>query len=133
VKGNPDNLRRAATAKRRAAHDRADDGLRRLVKNGRPITFASVAAEAGVSKDFLYRNADLRSRIEQLRGQQDSPAPVSPSAREEQTEISSIVRTLTFKLTQERAEHRRELAELREALAAAHGQLLTLRRRLGLT
>jgi len=133
MRGNPDNLRRAAAAKRQAAHERADEGLRRLVKDGRPITFASVAAEAGVSKDFLYRNAELRHRIEQLRGQQGLPAPAPLCADDDHAETSSIVRTLTLKLTHERAAHRRELTELREALAAAHGQLLTLRRQLGLT
>lgn len=131
MSGNPDNLHRAAAAKRAAAHQRANDGLRLLTKRGQPITFAGVATAAGVSKDFLYRSPELRGRIEQLRDQQDRSAP---SPRRQQpapatSDISSVVRTLTLKLSQERAQHRHEVAELRAALAAAHGELLALKRR----
>lgn len=41
---------------------------------------------------------------------------------------SSIIRTMTKKLTEERVQHRQEVSELRAALATAHGQLLALRR-----
>lgn len=130
--GNPDNLRRAAAAKREAATRRADQALRQLVKTGDRITFEGVAAAAGVSKDFLYRSPTLRPRIEQLRGQQDQVPPATGDkpgravAAAEPT--SSIIRTLTLKLSQERASHRRDVTELKAALAAAHGELLTLRR-----
>jgi hypothetical protein len=132
VTGNPDNLRRAAAAKRRAAHERADKGLRQLVKRGDAITFASVAAAAGVSKDFLYRTADLRGRIEQLRSQQTPRQPGRASSIVNDGDVSSVVRTLTLKLTQERAQHRREIAELHAALATAHGELRLLKRRHGI-
>lgn len=127
-RGNADNLRRAAAAKRTAATERADAGLRHLVKNGERITFEAVAAAAGVSKDFLYRTPALRQRIEQLRAQQSSttPAPLADPATQD---VSSIVRTLTLKLAHERSRYRAEMAELKAALAAAHGELLTLKRR----
>ncbi|MBT2586456.1 DUF6262 family protein [Arthrobacter sp. ISL-95] len=131
AKGNTDNLRRAAQAKRDAALVRAEKGLRRLLKTGRPITFHTVAAEAGVSKDFLYRTIDLRERIMELR---DKTLPTaartqSASRREPQyPDISSIVSTLTAKLAHERSTNRKRIAELEAALAAAHGQILQLRR-----
>ena len=131
-RGNPDNLRKAAHAKQTAALERAERGLRDLVKNGKPITFQAVAAAGGVSKDFLYRTPGLRSRISQLRDQQDPQSPRLPApTRQEQNghqSISSIVRTLTAKLTAERAQHRREISTLQNALAAAHGELLSLKR-----
>jgi len=130
VTGNPDNLRRAAAAKRTAAYERADAGLRRLLKRGDAVTFTSVAAAAGVSKDFLYRNAELRDRIARLRSQQDGAACTASTTVETTSDVSSVVRTLTLKLSRERAQHREEITDLRAALAAAHGELLALTRRL---
>lgn len=131
--GNVENLRRAALAKREAATRRADEGLRRLLKKGAPITFEAVAEEAGVSKDFLYRSIDLRPRIEQLRARQlavssHPPRQLDPMAGE----TSSVVRTLTIELRELRQRHRQEVAELKEALAAAHGELLDMKRRHGI-
>ena len=117
-------LRQAAAAKREAAIARAEAGIRTLAKTGQPVTFRAVAAAGGVSVDFLYRHPDLRARIERLRGHKPAPARQAPS-RDQAT--SSVVATLTARLT----ELRRELAETRAQLAAAHGELLALRRHPG--
>jgi len=117
-------LRQAAAAKRDAAVARAETGIRTLTKAGQPITFRAVAAAGGVSVDFLYRHPDLRARIERLRGHQPAPAAQTPSRDHA---ASSVVATLTARL----AELRRELTETKTQLAAAHGELLTLRRHPG--
>jgi uncharacterized protein involved in exopolysaccharide biosynthesis len=117
-------LRQAAAAKRDAAVARAEAGIRALTKTGQPITFRAVAAAGGVSVDFLYRHPDLRARIERLRGRQPSPTPQA-SSRDQAA--SSVVATLTARLT----ELRRELTETKTQLAAAHGELLALRRHPG--
>lgn len=41
-----------------------------MIKKQIKINFNSVSAESGVSKAFLYRNTELRERIEKLRNQQ---------------------------------------------------------------
>lgn len=117
-------LRQAAAAKRRAAAARAETGIRILTKTGQPITFRAVAAAGGVSVDFLYRHPELRARIEQLRGQQPAPAGQARPDSSRDHAASGVVATLTARLT----ELRRELAETKAQLAAAHGELLTLRR-----
>ena len=132
-RGNSDNLKRAAQAKREAARARAAKGLLRLLKSGGPITFQTVAQEAGVSKDFLYRTTDLRERIMDLRDRASAshttgPAPEAATDGQPPTDTSSIVRTLTAKLAEERSASRRKITELEAALAAAQGQLLQLRR-----
>lgn len=115
------NLVRAARAKHDDAEARAETGLRRLIKAGETVNFRSVARVGGVSLDFLYHHDNLRSRIENLRNQQqDSPKSLSPGSNAN----SSVVLTLTSQLRESRA----EAAELRSQLAAAHGQLLLLRR-----
>lgn len=115
-------LRQAAAAKRDAAAARAEAGIRALAKTGQPITFRAVAAAGGVSVDFLYRHPGLRARIERLRGHK--PAPTGHAPGEPGDQASGVVATLTARLT----ELRRELAETKAQLAAAHGELLALRR-----
>ena len=121
-----DALRKAAQAKRQAAVTRADTAIRKLIKNQQDINFRSVARAAGVSLDFLYGNDDLRKRIEKLRTQQNTrPAP-DPAPG--QADSSDIVHILTAKLCQERDTRRTAVSQLEEQLAAAHGELLRLRR-----
>jgi Family of unknown function (DUF6262) len=119
-------LRQAAAAKRDAAIARAETGIRTLTKTGQPITFRAVAAAGGVSVDFLYRHPGLRARIERLRGHKPAPPGHAPPG-EPGDQASSVVATLTARLT----ELRRELAETKAQLAAAHGELLALRRHPG--
>ncbi|MGO9216882.1 MAG: DUF6262 family protein [Streptosporangiaceae bacterium] len=120
-------LRQAAAAKREAAVARAETGIRALTKTGQPITFRAVAAAGGVSVDFLYRHPELRARIERLRGHKPAPARNASPGEPGNHAATSIVATLTARLT----ELRRELAETKAQLAAAHGELLALRRHPG--
>lgn len=120
-------LRQAAAAKREAAIARAETGIRKLIKTGQPVTFRGVAATGGVSVDFLYRHPELRARIERLRGHQPAPGGSAPASGPGNPGASSVVATLTARLT----ESRRELAETKAQLAAAHGELLALRRQPG--
>lgn len=130
-RGNPDNLRRAAQAKSAATTERAEQALRGMLKRGEPITFRGLAAAAGVSLDFLYRSQRLRPRVEQLRAQQRRTPAAQPAAADVPAGDSSVVRTLSAQLAEVKRRHRDEVAGLRAALAAAHGENLELRRRLG--
>ena len=130
-RGNPENLRAAAQRKRQAATHRAENALETLIASGGPITFRGLAKVAGVSIDFLYRSP-LRARVEQLRGDQQRTPPTTrdpePDASPSQ---SNIVRALTAQLAELKRRHRAEITRLEAALAAAQGENLELRRRLG--
>lgn len=130
MRGNPDNLRHAAARKSAAAKTRAETGLREMIRRGQPITFRGLAQTAGVSLDFLYRTAEIRHRVEQLRAQQQA-SPPDPTEQVDPHQPSSIVRTLTAQLAELKRRHRAEVHALKEALEAAHGENLELRRRLG--
>jgi len=130
MRGNPDNLRRAAANKSAAAKARAEQGIQDMVRRGQPVTFRGLARTAGVSLDFLYSTADVRSRIEQLRDQQQTTAP-DPRAQHDPDQPSSVVRTLTAQLADLKRRHRDEVQQLRQALETAHGDNLELRRRIG--
>jgi hypothetical protein len=130
MRGNPDNLRQAAARKSAAALARAEQGLRELIRDEHPITFRGLAQTAGVSIDFLYRNTEIRQRVEQLRSQQRNTPHRTTNATHDDSP-SSVVRTLTAQLATIKQQHRAETKQLRQALEAAHGEILELRRQLG--
>jgi outer membrane murein-binding lipoprotein Lpp len=133
MRGNPDNLRRAAARKSELASARADRGLHEMIRLGQPITFRGLAKTAGVSLDFLYRTTEIRNRVEQLRTQQQTTPPdpaTTPVTPADADQPSSVVRTLTAQLAELKHRHRQEVATLKQALEAAHGEHLELRRRL---
>jgi uncharacterized protein DUF6262 len=127
MRGNPDNLRQAAARKSAAAQTRAEDGLREMIRRNEPITFRGLAQTAGVSLDFLYRHSEIRQRVEHLRAQQQTRPP-TPQTAVEPDQPSSVIRTLTTQLAELKRRHRDEVSQLKNALAAAHGELLALRR-----
>jgi Family of unknown function (DUF6262) len=83
------------------------------------ITFQAVARAAGVSRQWLYGQPDLRSQIEQFRGAGRATAPRPPSG-ERATEAS--LRQRVRSLLDENQRLRGETAELRAELALAHGR-----------
>jgi hypothetical protein len=129
MRGNPDNLRKAAAAKSAAAQQRAEQALTRMLQDGQQITFRGLAQTARVSLDFLYRHHDIRQRVEQLRAQQQA-RPACPEPVVDPNHPSSVVRTLTAQLADLKRRHREETQQLRQALEIAHGENLELRRRL---
>jgi hypothetical protein len=130
MRGNPDNLRQAAARKSAAAHARAEHALREMIRTEQPITFRGLAQAGGISLDFLYRTPELRQRVEQLRAQQQTRPP-RPAERAPADHPSSVIRTLTAQLAELRRRHRDEVHTLKQALEAAHGENLELRRSLG--
>jgi Family of unknown function (DUF6262) len=130
MRGNPGNLRRAAAAKSADAQARAEDGLAQMLRRGDPITFRGLAQTAGVSLDFLYRTAEIRSRVEQLRARRQETPAVPPQAPDPD-QPGSVIRTLTAQLAELKRRHRDEVSALRQALETAHGDNLELRRRIG--
>ncbi len=122
-----DTLRQAAQAKRTRATAKADLAIKTMTKSGQAIDFRNVARTAGVSVDFLYRNPELRARIERLRAQHRPPAPAATTDAESSS-TSQTIRLLTARLTEEKRLHHEDVTTLRAELAALHGELLRLRR-----
>ena len=120
----------SAARKSAAAQARAEHGLREMIRANEQITFRGLAQTAGVSLDFLYRCAPIRQRVEHLRAQQQNTPPPEATTTHEDAP-SSVVRTLTSQLSALKQRHRDEVHQLRQALEAAQGEILELRRRLG--
>jgi hypothetical protein len=130
--GNIANLQKATAARTAAAGTRAEAALDQMIRTAQPITFRGLATTARVSLHFLYRNAELRQRIEQLRSQQQTSlhGARSPATRPDGRH-GNVVATLTGQLAELQRRHREETAGLRQALESAHGENQLLRRRLG--
>lgn len=131
MRGNPDNLRRAAARKSAATQTRAEQALQKMIRDKQAITFRGLAQTAGVSLDFLYRCVPIRQRVETLRAQQQNTPPPAAVPTSQEASTSSVVRTLTAQLGTLKQRHRDEVGQLHQALEAAQGEILELRRRLG--
>jgi cell division protein FtsB len=111
-------LGRAAAARHELAVTRARRALLELDREGAAISFQAVARRAGVSRQWLYTQPELREQIERLRDQPRSKADGVP-ARQRATEAS-----LRQRIQSLRAENRRlreENASLKDELAIAYG------------
>jgi small-conductance mechanosensitive channel len=112
-----------AAARRRAddARRRAAAALRRMDASGQPVTFSTVAAAAGVSRSWLYAQADLRGQIERLRTRQQQ-APAAPQVPDRQRATpASLLRRLEAATARIRALES-ENRQLRDALEHALGE-----------
>ena len=110
-----------------AAKDRHDDARRRAVSAlrdldaaGVPVSLASIARAAGVSRSWLYRQSDLRTTIEHLRQTRPDPGRHSTPAAQRAT-TDSLDRQLEA-LRARYAELQAENRQLRDALARKLGQ-----------
>jgi len=112
---------------RDAARRRSDDAVARgraaiagLARRGEQVTFQAVAREAGVSRQWLYTQAELRGEIERARAARVAPAGGGVPAAQRSSEAS--LRQRLKGLLDETRRLRQENAELREELALAYGR-----------
>jgi len=126
----PQHLRDAAQRRHQEATDRATTALTRLSAAGKAISFASLAREAVVSTDFLYRQPQLRQRINQIRTSNGQRAQAAAADDGTALNASAPVRALSAQLKELRRRHHKDITDLKEALAVAHGETLAPRRKL---
>ena len=110
----------AARHRHELTRAKAIQAIRELDRAGTPVTFATVAGRAGVSRSWLYTQPDIRDQIRSLRdATRPAPSPAIP-ARQRTTEASLLTRLETAH------ERNRKLAEenqrLRRQLALALGE-----------
>lgn len=74
---NTDHLRRAAATRHDDAVARTRQAITEARRTGQPVTFATIARAAAVSRSWLYNQTDIRETIGRLR--QDPPAAPTPA------------------------------------------------------
>lgn len=67
---NIDGLMEYSKGKKEIAIQKVDEAIRRLAINECKINFNTVSKESGVSKGFLYKEKEIKTRIESLRNKQ---------------------------------------------------------------
>ena len=118
-------LHEAAERRSERALERARRAIRRLDQAGEPVSFQAVARAAGVSRQFLYTQRQLRGEIERLRAAHLEIAEPVPTVQRA-TDASLRARNQT--LIDENRRLRAEVAGLRDELASAWGELRALGR-----
>jgi Family of unknown function (DUF6262) len=111
----PAPLAAAAARRHQLTRARAIQALRELDRAGSPVTFASVAGAAGISRSWLYTQPDIRSQIEHLRDTTAKTPATAIPARQRATDASLRSRLATALernriLAQENTRLRRQLA-----------------------
>ncbi len=121
---NSPHLLKAAQQRVDQTRRRAVAALRRMDATGKPISFESVAHQAGVSRSWLYAQADLRQEVQRLRARhQTRPSTTVPPDRQRASETSLLRR---LEAATERIGHlERDNSALRDALAQALGEQRT--------
>ena len=125
----PDPLAAAAARRHELTRAKAIQALRELGRSGQPVTFASVATAAGISRSWLYTQADIRDQIRQLRDTRSRDTAGAVPASQRATD-SSLRARLTAALTRNQA-LADENAQLRRQLARALGDQRSARTRSG--
>jgi hypothetical protein len=111
-----DNTRylvQAAADRHQATLAKASQAIERLNRSGQPITFSAVAAAAGVSRAWLYRNPGIRDLITRLRSQPSRPATTPAARRATAESLHARLDSAREEITRLRAEN----AILREQTA----------------
>ncbi len=115
-------LQEAAAQKARESEERVEKALEKMIKQRQKITFSTVAQVANVSTAYLYKQENLRNRIEVLRNQQKErpkskqPPPASDNSK------SVIISTLR----EEKKRLRAEIDGLRRINESLTGRLYQL-------
>jgi Family of unknown function (DUF6262) len=119
----------AAARRHELTRARAIQALRELDRAGAHVTFAAVAAAAGISRSWLYTEPDIRSQIQRLRNS-TSLAPGAPVPASQRSTDASHRARLTAALQRNQA-LADENARLRRQLARALGDQRTTRTQSG--
>jgi 4-diphosphocytidyl-2C-methyl-D-erythritol kinase len=119
IERNIEGLRRNAKLRHQQTAHRADEGIRRLLQEGRPVNFQTVAEAAHVSTAWLYQHSEIRERIEHLREQRSLQASSAPKMRASDASKDAMQAALRQRVKQLETENR----ELKQQLEIVYGQL----------
>ncbi len=116
---NVEGLRQNAQKKRQEAIARTEEGIKQLIRECRPVNFKTVAEIAEVSTAWLYKESEIKERIEYLREQENrKKKPVPPQQKATEASKDAKYQALKQRLKKVETENR----GLRDHLEAIHGR-----------
>ena len=111
-------LTQAAARRHQAALAKTSQAIERLDRASQPVTFSAVAATAGVSRAWLYRNPATRDLITRLRTEPARAATTRAAQRASAESLRARLDAAHQQITRLRAEN----AALRQQAARRIGQ-----------
>lgn len=72
LKRNTSGLEAHAQQKRESAIKRTEEAIARLQNEKRPVNFKTVSEESGVSRTWLYKEPEIKARINEIKGKKTS-------------------------------------------------------------
>lgn len=117
LKEHLDNLHKK---RRSRTNEKVDAAIAELIKKNEKVNFNSVSEVSGVTKATLYRNAEIRERIETLRFQQSKVLKPSQIKRQMNDENKdAIIASLKRRITKLERENER----LKEQVKINYGEM----------
>ncbi len=95
---NTSGLRQSAQSRHQQAVQRVEEGIARLLQEGRSINFNIVVATAKVSTAWLYRMPEIRQRIEHLRQQPHANSTIPSKGKASDASKNAMLTTLRNKM-----------------------------------
>lgn len=117
---NATGLINNAQLKRQKSFEKLESGIQQLLREKRAINFNSVAEASGLSRGWLYKEAEVKARIVQLREQTESTKKIPSKQKPSDTSKDAIIRTVKAKTKKVEAENK----ALKSQLETVYGQLL---------
>jgi hypothetical protein len=116
---NVEGLRQNAQKKRQQAIARTEQGIKQLMKEGKVITFKAVSEIAEVSSAWLYKEPEIKARIEYLR-EQGNKKKLLPKPKAFDASKDAMIRILKDRISKLDIENK----ELRQQLEVINRELL---------
>jgi len=114
--GSTKGLKKYAEEKTKMTLEKVDKAIRELSLGEQKINFNSVCNLSGVSKTFMYNNAEIKKRIEELRDKQTSRIMNQRAKYDKTAKSKDIIIMAKDKKIKELEEENRRLKEQLEVL-----------------
>ena len=95
---NTDAIIKMAKEKSKKSRKKVEEAISKLMLEDKKINFNTVSKESGVSKSWLYSNADIRARIDDIRSKQE----LEPKIKKATTKMSVESKDNVVKLLKQR-------------------------------
>jgi hypothetical protein len=121
---NTEPLLRSIEDKKQKTKQKVESTIKDMIKQKEKINFNSVSAKSGVSKPFLYKYSEIRTRIETLRKQEeklDSPNQVKRNMTEHSKDV--VIASLRKKVKHLEEENQKLKEQLKVDWAAIYNEI----------
>ncbi|MCU5092054.1 DUF6262 family protein [Bacillus toyonensis] len=116
---NTEEIVRLAKLKTNRTREGVEKAISKLSLEGKVINFNTVAKEANVSKSWLYKEQDIRKRIESLRKQQQNHSSTRSMVKKNSRSEEVLIKTLKMRIRELEGEN----TKLKNQIQKLYGEL----------